>query len=302
MIDRLFSSRALVEDYLKAFGFCLSPFSFVNIFAWSDFFDFKVEVIDSCLCVFASDSIGTFLYFPPFDMQGRIFYKSINGCFAIMDKVNSNRGVSRIENVPVYFLDVFQKDKFSIYMKGYEYCYYKEEIISLTGNRYKSKRSDYNYFVKNNCYHYCPFVPAMLDDCMLVYQKWRADRKKKYSDDIYQNMLEENLKLHYRLLSFYDELNLIGSVVLVDNVVRAYTLGYELTEDVFCVFIEVTDLSYKGLSTFIFRHFCADDRLSKYRFINTMDDGGFNGLRQSKMSFSPSIMFPLYTVSRKDNE
>jgi len=302
MIDRLFSSRVLIEDYLRGAGFCLSPFSFVNIFAWSDFFDFNVEVIDGCLCVFASDAIGTFLYFPPIDMQGVVSCKCINGCFAVMDKVNSNRGVSRIENVPVSFLDVFQKDDFSIYMKGYEYCYYKQDIISLTGNRYKSKRSDYNYFVKNHSYHYCDFVPAMIDDCILLYQKWQANRKKKYSDDIYQNMLEENLKLHHRLLSFYDELNLIGSVVFVDDVVRAYTLGYELTEDVFCVFIEITDLLYKGLSTFIFRHFCADDRLGKYRFINAMDDSGFVGLRQAKMSFAPSIMLPLYTVSRKDKE
>ena len=300
MTDKLLEKRALIDSYLGRGGYYLSPFSFINIFAWQDFFDFNLCVIDGSLCVFASDGLGSFLYLPPLGREGRPSGNSISRCFGLMDKINSGSGIGRIENVPAWQLDLFCGSRFSVYMKGYEYCYYKKDIIALKGRRYKSKRSDYNRFVVNNRYSYLSFGPEMIDECIGLYQRWMADRKKACSDDIYQHMLDENLKVHQRLLAYYDELNLIGSVVIVDGKIRAYTFGYELREDVFCVLLEVADLSYRGLPVFIFRQFCADDRLGKYKFINAMDDSGIEGLKRAKMSFAPSVIFPLYTVRMKD--
>src|SRR3990167_3748083 len=80
----------------------LSSFSFSSIYLWKDFFQFRFEVIDGCLCVFAGNEVGSFLYLPPLAPFGKKFsLKAVEQSFKIMDKANGrHKGVSRIENVP----------------------------------------------------------------------------------------------------------------------------------------------------------------------------------------------------------
>ena len=80
---------------------------------------------------------------------------------------------------------------------------------------------------------------------------------------------------------------------------RAYTFGYALGDRMFCVLLEIADLSFKGLGAFIFREFCADQALKRYLFINVMDDLGVPRLGKSKMLYRPTVMFPSYVITEK---
>ena len=66
---------------------------------------------------------------------------------------------------------------------------------------------------------------------------------------------------------------------------RAYTFGFEITKDMFCVLLEVCDLKFKGISEFIFREFSRE--MNQYKYINAMDDSGLENLRISKLSYHP---------------
>ena len=289
--------KKLFKKYAGRLEFKLSTYSFANVFLWKNFFEFDFKIIDDYLCIFARYDAGTFLYLPPI---GKKLTKSVvDQCFEYLGKHNSRRGVGRIENVAEDQLTSFSSDQFDIYKKGYEYCYLKDDQINARGNTFKSKRSDYNYFVKGYQSQFVPFEKGMLTDCLSLYESWTKKRSALNKDVIYNQMLEDNRKVHELALKNDEFLNLIGRVVFVDKKIAAYTFGYPLSRDTFCVLFEITDLNYKGLPAYIFREFCKDASLRKYRFINVMDDFELQNIQKTKMSFKPSVMFPAYVVTPK---
>ncbi len=297
MSAALLERKKLIQQYLREAPGQLSSFSFINIFTWQEFFQFELEVINGNLCVFARHEAGMFLYLPPLGKD--VSAKTIEACFERMDKVNRNKGVSRVENVHAHHLPLFPAEEFSHYNKGHEYCYYRRDLVNLTGNAYKSKRSSCNHFVKNYKFKFLPYEDSMRADCAALYQNWAQSRRSAYADNaVALQMLEENAGVHQLALRHYQELGLTGRVVTVDGKIRAYTFGYPLNAETFCVLFEIADLSFNGLGVFIFREFCRDAALAPYKFINVMDDFELENIHRTKLSFRPAVLFPCYVVSR----
>jgi hypothetical protein len=85
--------------------------------------------------------------------------------------------------------------------------------------------------------------------------------------------------------------------VWVDDVIRAYTFGYELSPSVFCVLLEVTDHSIPGLAQFVFREFCREAAGRGYEFVNTMDDSGLPSLARAKQAYHPCRLVPNFVAT-----
>ncbi len=286
--------KDLVDKYLRLNRYALCAYSFVSVFLWKDFFQFHFEIIDGQLCIFAENDSGIFLYLPPL---GREFNpETVRDCFALMGRRNSGQGVTRIENVDWRQISFFSGDSLC-YLKGYEFLYYKKDIIQLKGKSYKSKRSDYNHFIKTHKYLFAPFCETMKDECLNLYDQWQEDRARKHPDDIYRHMLSENRQVHALGMQNARLLDLVGRVVIVDGEIKAYTFGYWVQDAVFCVLFEVADCTCKGLPVFVFHELCADEELGRARFINTMDDFAMPQLERTKESFRPIMKLPSYTVS-----
>lgn len=297
MLASLLEKKEWIEHYLNEKGAPLSSFSFVNIFSWGDFFAFDFKIIDGCLCVFARDASGCFMYLPPL---GRDFsVETVRACFDYMEKINGKRTVARIENVHRYQLSCFPSGEFRAFPKSYEYCYYRKDIAGLSGNPYKSQRAAYNQFVRGCRYHYRPYASWMRTDCEELYRRWSHQRLKKYGGDaIYRQMVEENARVHQRVLASCDDLGLVGRVVEVEGRIVAYSFGYPLTAEVFCILFEIVDLAYRGLPAFIFREFCRDPDVEAYSFINVMDDFALPNIQKTKLSFHPAVLMASYTVAK----
>ncbi|HOY08808.1 MAG TPA: phosphatidylglycerol lysyltransferase domain-containing protein [Candidatus Omnitrophota bacterium] len=286
--------KALVQKYLREQPFLLSAYSFVPLFLWQDFFRFYFEIIDGQLCIFAENEIGSFLSLPPLGRE--ISPGAARECFRRMAQRNAGSGVSRIENVDFRQRAAFP-DGAAFYLRGYEFLYYKKDIIGLKGNAYKSKRFDYNHFIKIYDAAYLPFCESMADECLKLYDQWQEGRKRKYADDVYRHMLSENRRIHELAMRHAVWLDLVGRVVLVGGEIKAYTFGYWIHDGIFCVLLEVSDLECKGLPVFIFHEFCADEELAGARFINTMDDFEMTELKRAKALFRPVLQLPVYTVT-----
>jgi len=133
VVGQLFDFKSLLGKYLNKEKNLLSSYSFVNIFAWQNFFDFEFKLIKGNLCVFAENRIGRFLYLPP--LGDAVDKKVIEECFEYMDEVNGGSGVTRIENVGQQRFNLFPEGRFKRVKKGYEYLYRREEIASLKGKK-----------------------------------------------------------------------------------------------------------------------------------------------------------------------
>ncbi len=297
MLSPLLKQKPFFEAKMNDAGQPLSAFSFINIFAWGDFFEFEWEVIDDCLCLFATNESGCFQYLPP--LGKNIKRSTVDACFQRMNQKNQGKGISRIENVHESLLPLFPSGEFTRFKKSYEYCYFKNDLIALKGNRYKSKRSAYNQFKNRYRAEFQSYSEDMFAECLRLYEEWRKDRQESRPDPVYQQMLEENRLVHQRLLRYYRPLGLIGRVVLVNGEIKGYTFGYPLNRDVFCDLLEICDLKTTGLPVYIFRELCADPELEKFSFINVMDDFGMENLQRAKMSFHPRILFASYVVQKR---
>lgn len=294
----LLNQRETFEQYINFSRANLSSHHFSSLFSWKDFYDFQFEITDGCLYVTAKDDLGSYLYLPPLGKD--LTDELVADTLIKLKSKNGGHNIGRIENVGLHQLRHISGNVFKIYQKGYEYVYVRNDIAALKGNIYKSKRSAYNQFIKSTNPVFRSFDAADVEPCLKLYERWSRSRTEKYVDEIFDQAVKENLKVHRRAIKYSRELGLIGRVVEIDGMIAAYTFGYRLTESVFSVLFEVVDLTYKGLATYIFTELCRDSLLSRYQFINAMDDAGFENIKQTKLSFHPSVLLPVYTVSLKD--
>lgn len=290
------NDKGLFAGYLNLSRHELSVYAFENIYGWRGLFDIRWALIGGGLCVFFKDKIGCFMYF---SAQGRdIGADVVKEVFGIMDGFNKNKDISRIENIEEKEFAFYRDLGYQCLPKYPEYLCNRVDLAQLKGNRFKSKRACSNYFVKNYRFQYLPLQLADREDCFRLFEEWQQRRLADKQDSLYRWMLEDSGSALETLLDGYADLDLTGRVVKIGGRVAAFTFGFKLNCDTFCILYEVTDLGVKGLAQFIFRRFCAE--LKDCEYINIMDDSGLENIRKAKLSYRPVRLIPAYIAKRKN--
>jgi hypothetical protein len=295
--EELLARQAGMKRWLSARPAPLSTRSFVNLFAWKDFFTFDTEEFDGNLCVYARQDIGTFLYWPP--LGACLSPKALEYAFQRMKDINRGRNLTRIENLSQEEVLRVDAARYAANLQGYEYYYYRQDIAGLKGGDYKSRRHDINLLTRSHRVLSRPFTPGDAASCREVFERWLDNRYKKNEDVVYRAMLEENRPVHRSLLAHAASLGLIVRVVEVDGGVAGYTAGYALSKDTFCVLLEVTDPRVQGLPAYIFRELAADPEVTPFKFLNAMDDFGMPGVARAKMSYRPAYLEPVFSLTER---
>ncbi len=298
----LWQMKPQIEASLALAPRVLSGAHFVDMFAWQDSFRFDLEEIDGAQCVFAVQPAGMFMYWPP---RGKDVSPAVaDACFLRMRQANRGGSLTRVENVSSRELGLFDPGVYRASLRGHEYVYAREDIAHLRGNAYKSRRGDVNACqrVYAGSVAFRPYTDKDFNACAALFDRWRhAPAKQRHQDDLYQWMLDDNRGVHRLLLAHAAHLGLVGRVAEIHGHIAAYTFGYALGADTFCVLLEIADLSVKGLPAFVFSRFCAEDALAGYRWINAMDGGAGNNLARTKLSWRPHHLEPVYTVTALNN-
>ena len=237
------------------------------------------------------------MYLPPLSKKPEP--SVIHSCFRIMDRFNINKDKSRIESVQENNLTFYQSLKYPCFRKSGEYLYRRKDIASLLGNRFKSKRASYNYFIKHYDFELRLYQRQDMSGCLALYQEWKEQRKGRFSDSVYQAMLEDSFFCQKLAMKNFSRLGLVGYVIRIKNKITGYTFGFPINPKVFCILFEITDLDYKGISVFIFSEFCR--QLPDYEYINVMDDSDLENLRRVKLSYHPVRILPSYIIKNKDH-
>jgi len=297
MISEILSlnDKNKIVRYLNLKYHSLSAYSFVNIYIWRKLYKIFYALIDDCLCVFFRDNIGCFAYLPP--LGSRVNPHVVDECFKIMDNFNANRQLSRIENVEESDIGFFKELGYAVIEKSGDYLCRRDELAALRGDRFKSKRAAYNFFVRNYKFSCGLFMINDKTAALRLCQEWAQQRRKAFPDKVYQGMCDDNFICQQEALSHFRALGLSGLKVKIDDKLRAYTIGFKLNPDTFCVLFEITDLDIKGLAQYIFRAF--SEKLN-CKYINIMDDSGLDNLRKVKLSYHPFKLCNSYIISRKD--
>jgi len=286
------TDRPLIDRFLSSRETMLSAYAFVSHYIWSDLFHFHWGILDGHLCLFAQ--YGDYLYMPipPILSENPCASTALSSGFAIMNRINKNKAVSRIENIDAAQTEAFISLGYDVKPGEGEYVYLREDLANLKGDSYKSKRAMCNHFIKNYRYSYEPFQTRFADDCIRLYEVWKKRKRETAIDAFSPALLEDASLAHRQAVRQYEALQLTGRVVRINNRVEGYLFGFKRRGDMFCILLEITNLDIRGLAQFIFREFCREREMEGFRYINTLGDSGLETLRRVKLSYRPSKIVP----------
>ena len=292
--------KSVFDSFASRTGENLASYAFPPHYIWSHHFDYYWSVIEDHFCVFAKYGEDCFL--PILPMGKPYSFEVANTAFQYCLTLNKNPQIARIENVPESLLLDFKDQGFHFIQKETEYIYRTVELVNLSGDGYKSKRSAYNTFVaRNPSAKLTPFCKGDIEECFALYDYWHKSRAELCDDEIYRAMLADSESAHRIGITHAQELGLIGRIVRIQDEIKAYTFGYPLNADMFCVLFEISDLDINGLAQFVYREFCRELMLN-YKCINAMDDSGLENLKRVKLSYHPAELIPSFTVYENRND
>jgi hypothetical protein len=165
----------------------------------------------------------------------------------------------------------------------YEYIYLSKKLAILEGHLLKPKRNQINFFTKNNSWNWAPMTKENIDEVKLFNALWDAN-----NDEIEPSLSKENIALEEAFIYFF-ELNLQGILLLVEDKIVAFTIGFPLNKDTFLVLFEKADRACKGAYSMINKLF-AQEISKKYTYINRAEDADVKGLRKAKLSYYPEYL------------
>lgn len=294
LADRALVDRALASGEISTWA-PLAAYAFAPHMIWTALFSYWWVELAGHLCLFAEHADGLFLSLPPLG-PGPIS-KPLAQAFSLMRERNRWSSVSRVENISDDLRPSFEALGYWVKPKDPDYLYRARDLIRLAGDRYKSQRAACNRFVRERRSRVEPYQDADRDACLALFREWTAQKATAGLDAVAQHMLADAESAHREALTHHRALGLVGKVVRVDDVIRAYTFGYELSPSVVCVLLEVTDHRIPGLAQFVFREFCRGAVGRGYEFVNTMDDSGLLSLARSKQTYHPCRLVPNYVAT-----
>ena len=162
--------------------------------------------------------------------------------------------------------------------------YLREDLATLRGKKYQSKRNHINNFKKQYSYEYVPITPDIVPQCLKLECKWY---KANNGDNDEEELNDERRSLTYALHHF-DSLSLIGGALRVDNEIIAFSFGAPINHNTFGVHVEKADVNFDGAYTVINQEF-ASHLPEQYTYVNREEDLAYRGC--AKRSFLISLPY-----------
>lgn len=285
--------KAKINSALKKSDFMGCEYSFANNMAWRRLSGSKIAFYKDFYlsCSFLTDdSIPSFI-FP----AGNGDYKEI---FLEMNKISDFMGKPlRIWGVTDKLIPLFEElfpGQYSIEFDrdSCDYIYNSSDLIKLNGKKYHAKRNHLAKFRQLE-YQFTPIAEKDFDDCIL----FSTETYNRKSNDNNHSFVAEQFAIN-TYFSYYNELNLKGGIIRIDNKIVAVSIGENLNSDTFCVHIEKADTLFNGIYVGI-NNCMATEYAVDCKYINREEDLGIDGLRKSKLSYYPAFLLNKYTVTFK---
>jgi hypothetical protein len=220
---------------------------------------------------------------------------ALETAFTYLKKVNGpGRGISRIEGLSENQKERVESWGFPTRPTLTEYVYDRSKLALLAGDAYRAKRAEVNHLVKHQPVLFRPYRQSDLSACGDLFELWKNQRLPRLKGEMGEKMLLASQRAHFRALKQGETWGLKAWVVFIEKRLAAYTVGAPLDDRTFGVYLEVADLTIKGLSAYIFQNLCR--QMESYAFVNTGDAEGLPKLAESKDHWHPVRKLPVFAV------
>jgi hypothetical protein len=276
-------------DYLKALEQCSqksSDYSFSNLFGWADEYGLTWAWDDNLIWIRQSRPQTRF--WAPIGPWDTIDWGDVF-------KRRFTTG-TRFIRIPETLSRLWQKDLQNRLVSEedrdhWDYLHDITEMVELKGNRFHKKKNLLNQFIKKYDYRFETFGPSMIEPAMAMQADWCNWRDCESSDVL----SAENRSVFKVLMHWNDLVGLTGGVIIVEDIIVAYTLAEKMSDESIVVHYEKGCPDYKGVYQAINQMFLAS-LPDNFKTVNREQDLGEKGLRQAKMSYNPSGFLKKFRV------
>lgn len=281
------ADKPWIDSLLKISDFRGCEYSFANNFAWHRLYETEICRYKD-FYISKSEKNGLHFTFP----AGQGNRKEL---FDELKKYSEEKGsplcVTSVSDEQIGFFEENYADEFTVTTDeaDYDYVYFAEKLITLSGKKLHGKRNHLNRFYENN-WSYSPLTEKDYDECILF-----AVESYNYND-MYDD--ESAVGEQYAINTFFNhfaELGLRGGVVRIDGKVVGFTVGSRTNSDTIDIHIEKALPDINGAYTAVMNEF-AKAEAQNFTYINREEDLGLEGLRKSKRSYCPEFQIKKNTI------
>lgn len=284
--------KPVLDKYLRKHKFTTCEYSFTTLLAWRKAYDIQYTIFDDVLIIKKKDREENYYFMQP------IGYDK-NDLKEIIQEVKEYK---KENNMKYLFRDVensFLEDLVDIYgslahveedMDNFDYIYSKENLANLSGRNLHGKKNHYNYFIKNYNYSVKDLSePEVRDDCVKFAYQWYDE---SYNGD---ELMTYELNGIIEVLNHFDELDLKGMAVYIDDEISSFTIG-EILNNMAIVHFEKGKKGIHGIYAFTNKTF-VEMYFNEVTYINREEDMGIEGLRKAKRSYHPIKLEEKYCIN-----
>lgn len=283
--DLELGDRDLFQKYLGEYSFNTYEYSFLTLYIWRKMCDVKINIIDGTLIIKKSGKNTGSYFMQPLGCKKEDLGTITLKLNEIRKSDASFKSLFRDVEFPFLsqLLDEFDyKVCFCDDIDNFDYIYDVEDLITLSGNKFHSKKNQYNQFIKKYRYELRDISDkAVARECVDFATIWYERRK---DDDAEQ--LKFELESIREILACPEYLNIKGMAVYVGGRVAGFTIGEKVNDNMAVIHVEKGDFKYSGIYSFINKTF-AEKYLRDVKLINRQEDLGIEGLRKAKMAYNP---------------
>lgn len=281
LADREWVTNAFMSRQTDCCEYC-----FGNIYMWSEIYDNKIAN-DNGIFVSADFTDEPIFCYPvgKGDKKAVIMHLieyagALNAPLTFYGMTDSNR-----EELEALFPDKFSITETRDY---FDYVYRTEDLATLAGRKYHSKKNHASYFENSFNWKYEPISKDNIEKCVMLNEHWEKLNRQKNPEEI-----SDEHRAIKKALESYFELGLEGGILTIEDEIVAFTFGERLNDTTFCTHVEKAYGDIRGAYQMINREL-ARQLLGKYEFINREDDTGSEGLRTAKLSYHPYRLVAKY--------
>lgn len=282
-ISKIYLYTKKLESY-----FC--EHNFVDIFIWKDYYKTEISFDENFLYIRIRVN-NEYIYLFPIG-NGNILNainkieKIVKFCKYKIISINTKQKKLLNEKMPNKFLYLESRN-------NYDYIYLSNDLITLNGKKFHSKRNFVNRFKKihDTKWSHEAINEQNKDLIIEFFDKWCFINKV--------NLNEFSGEKHALLLAInnFNDLKLKGEILYLNNEVIAFSIGNQFNNNMFVIQFEKANSNIIGsyqMINFIF----AQKYCNNTCYINREEDLGIEGLRKAKMSYNPAFLAEKYTAIR----
>ncbi|MDM0487564.1 phosphatidylglycerol lysyltransferase domain-containing protein [Clostridium perfringens] len=291
--------KYLYYKYIDKNKFLSCEYSFATLFMWKEFNNIEYDILNNIFIIKKYDNNNGYFFMEPLgeiDDSGLI--NLINNLELIRKEEErkwlfgdvSIRFLNRLKGIYKEDL-IFEEEK-----NNFDYVYDFNDLINLSGRKFRKKRNKYNQFIKNYNYK-TEFFKSFLDnkekkECLEFLDKWYLENKQKDDEFLAEINGTRNL------INYLEELDLDLIKLYVDNKLIGISIGERFNDSTYIVHVEKCLKEFNGAYAFINNSLLKNSFLD-LKYVNREEDLVVLGLRKSKMSYNPKFLERKYLVKIK---